>query len=103
MRRSMNRRDLLKSVAAVAGGLSVSGLKFSPFPTHDSRSNRTKEGVLKLNANENPYGPSDKARAALIEAISIGHQYPIPFVRQLEREIAHHEGVTTEHVLIGAG
>jgi len=57
----------------------------------------------RLLANENPFGPSEKARKAIIDAIGTSYQYPFIAVKQFQQMIADKEGVTKEHILLGAG
>ena len=112
----MNRRTWLKSSALLAGGLSVlptglTALANSPVVTKlDFQP--SEEAVLldgppqlkaRLLANENPFGPSDKAKQAMLDAVATSYQYPAGYVRQLAQQIAANEGVTPEHILVDAG
>jgi histidinol-phosphate aminotransferase len=60
--------------------------------------------LVKLNTNENPYGPSPKAleamRGEVGEALRL---YPDPNAEQLKAAIAEHCGVTTAEVFVGNG
>ncbi len=58
--------------------------------------------IIKLDANENPYGPSPAALAALasIDTIPI---YPDPEARKLRSLLSEYAGVGAEHILVGAG
>ena len=58
--------------------------------------------LVKLDANENPYGPSPGALAALasLDTVSI---YPDPEARKLRELLAGYVGVSAEHILVGAG
>ena len=58
---------------------------------------------VRLSANENPYGPSPAARAALAEAAASGHRYAYRAALELTAELAQREGVRPEQVLVGAG
>jgi histidinol-phosphate aminotransferase len=58
--------------------------------------------LAKLDGNENPYGPSPKAMAALI-GLSTAHLYPDPWQRELRRALAHGLGVDEGHIVCGAG
>ena len=102
----MNRRDWIKKSGA-AGALTLLGgstiaatftpeekLKFNPRPLAEP---------IQLNFNENPFGPSEKARKAMTEAFDIGCRYPSSYVRELRELIAKKEGVTKEHIVIGGG
>lgn len=58
--------------------------------------------VSKLDANENPYGPSPLALEALRSVDSI-HRYPDPLAADLREAVAAYAGVRSSMVLIGAG
>ena len=60
------------------------------------------EGIIKVDANESPYGPSPKALDALADYRSY-HIYPDPEQRRLRRVLADYVGVTPDMVLPGAG
>ncbi len=60
-------------------------------------------GKIRLNANENPYGPSENAKKAMIESMSEANRYPRDLIGKLQEAIATREGLTPEHVLITAG
>jgi len=57
----------------------------------------------RLNSNENPYGPSEKARRAMTEAFDEGCRYPGGQNKKLEELIAKKEGLTPDQVILGAG
>ena len=60
------------------------------------------EKLIKLDANENPYGPSPKARAALA-SMAYTHIYPDPGSDALRARLADFTGVPAETLLAGAG
>jgi histidinol-phosphate aminotransferase len=60
------------------------------------------EQIVKLDANENPYGPSPKALAA-IAAYPGYHIYPDPEQRQARRAIAAYLALSEEHIVAGGG
>jgi histidinol-phosphate aminotransferase len=60
------------------------------------------EKLIKLDANENPYGPSPKARAALA-SLAYTHIYPDPEASRLRPMLADYVGVSADHILVGAG
>jgi histidinol-phosphate aminotransferase len=53
--------------------------------------------------NENPYGPSPAARAAISETIAGACRYPDDEITQLQELLARIEGVSTDHIVIGTG
>jgi len=60
------------------------------------------EKLVKLDANENPYGPSPRARAALAE-LPYMHIYPDPAAGRLREVLSEYVGVSASHILAGAG
>jgi histidinol-phosphate aminotransferase len=74
-----------------------------PFEVLSEQLGRPPEQIVKLDANENPYGPSPKALKALAALDSIAHIYPDPEARHLREKLADYTGVPVEHILAGAG
>ncbi len=62
-----------------------------------------KSEVLKLSANESPYGPSDKARAAFARSVATLHRYPGTDHAELRAAIAEVHGLDAERVICGVG
>ena len=60
------------------------------------------EAIVKLDGNENPYGPSPRALAALSGALP-AHRYPDPEQRRLRAALARRHGVPPECIVAGAG
>ncbi len=58
--------------------------------------------IVKLDGNENPYGPSPRALAVLAAPYA-AHRYPDPDQRRLRTALASHLGVPLANVLAGAG
>jgi len=58
--------------------------------------------VVKLDGNENPYGPSPRVVDALARFDGY-HRYPDPEQRRLREALAEYAGVGPEHVVAGAG
>ena len=59
--------------------------------------------LAKLNANENPYGPSPKVVQAISGSASMGNRYGHGDAATLIRMIAEKEGVTPDHIMMGPG
>ena len=60
--------------------------------------------LVKLNTNENPYGPSPKALAAMQAEINDNLRlYPDPNSDLLKQEVAQYYGVKTDQVFLGNG
>lgn len=73
-----------------------------PFEVLSRKLNRTPDQIVKLDANENPYGPSPKARAALANAPFI-HIYPDPDSTSLREALSRFTAMPIERLMAGAG
>lgn len=60
------------------------------------------EQLIKLDANENPYGPTPRAAQALRE-FSEYHRYPDPTCRRLRQAIGEFIGVDPSYIVVGNG
>ena len=119
----MNRKDWLKSSGTLlAGGLSALSTGFVPRVKslgeikRDITSTRRfisdeeyariapmQELKARLNANENPWGPSSAAKESIIESIELGNRYSFGPLRELANKIIEHEGITEDQILMAAG
>ena len=59
-------------------------------------------GILKLDANENVYGPSPRAKAALA-SFNDAHIYPDSYQTKLRKALAVYTGVSADHIVAGSG
>jgi histidinol-phosphate aminotransferase len=73
-----------------------------PFEVLSQRLNRAPEAIVKLDANENPYGPSPKVREALANAAFL-NIYPDPDNTFLREALAKFTGLPKERLFPGAG
>jgi histidinol-phosphate aminotransferase len=73
-----------------------------PFEVVSQRLGRAPSEIIKLDANENPYGPSPRVRAALAN-LQWPHIYPDPESTALRAALALDTGVPAQHLLAGAG
>lgn len=122
MGNTLSRRALLKRGALLAGGLPFAGsllnkaaagpLIVSPTSFHsfpevwNERDYLLDEAVpmkARLSANENPFGPSDKAKKAIQEALPTSYQYPFRSMGDLVDKIADFEKVPKESILLASG
>ena len=60
-------------------------------------------GVAKLNANENPYGPSPKALKAMVEASAHGAYYVRKSAQRLREMIAERHDLSPDYVVLSSG
>ena len=73
-----------------------------PFEVLSERVERDPAAIIKLDANENPYGMSPRAREALAN-LPYGHIYPDPESRALRAALSRFTGAPAENLLAGAG
>ena len=77
-------------------------IPIEPFEILSARSGRDPSQIVKLDANENPYGPLPVVREAL-GTLDFPHIYPDPESRALRKSLAAFTGVDEEYLLAGAG
>lgn len=107
----MNRRNWLKaslgiSSAAILTPALINELMARPMNSIERnyfQALQIPKLKIRLNANENPYGPSDKARAMAAELLTQGNRYPLGVAEELKEMIAAKEGVSPDHIALGAG
>jgi histidinol-phosphate aminotransferase len=73
-----------------------------PFEVLSERIGRDPSQIIKLDANENPYGPLPVVREAL-GRLEFPHIYPDPESRALRKSLEGFMGVPSEYLLAGAG
>lgn len=73
-----------------------------PFEVLSEELDRPVAEIIKLDANENPYGPLPVVKDALSE-LAYPHIYPDPESRQLRKALAEFHHVPVENILVGAG
>jgi histidinol-phosphate aminotransferase len=60
-------------------------------------------GAIRLNGNENAYGPLPSAMKAMQRALLEGNRYPFGRYEPLAESVATHLGVKAEQIVMGAG
>ena len=101
MSNDFTRRDLLKSSGLILGtGILAPQLVFPDVSKPTPSSNA--EPLVRLSLNENPYGPSPNvARAVQRELGRLSRYADEPLARQLAEQIAEHEHLPLEQVVLG--
>jgi histidinol-phosphate aminotransferase len=64
---------------------------------------KAKSDVVKLNFNENPYGPSKRVQEAMNSTFENVCRYPFSDLKELVRNIAAKEGVPEDHIVVTGG
>ena len=107
----LSRRDWIKSTLALTTGMTLTSgmaasLMAAPVSKAEGEFFKTPKPTLKkirLDSNENPYGPSQKVKDAIIKILPEINRYPITEMDDLKLLIANKEGVTPDHIHVGAG
>ena len=73
-----------------------------PFEVLSQQLGRKPGDIVKLDANENPYGPSPRVAEVLAEAPYM-HIYPDPESRELRAGLAKYTGVPADYLMVGHG
>jgi len=73
-----------------------------PFEVLSQQLGRHADELIKLDANENPYGPSPRVAEALAKARYL-HIYPDPESRELRAALADYTGLEPKYLLAGLG
>ncbi len=73
-----------------------------PFEVLSEKLGRKMEDIVKLDANENPYGPASAVKQSLADLKNV-NIYPDPESRKLRAMLAEFTGVDQDLLLVGAG
>lgn len=73
-----------------------------PFDVLSEQYGLPPEQIIKLDANENPYGPSPQAAMALAR-YPFPHIYPDPEARDLRRALSRYTGLPADYLQVGNG
>lgn len=106
-----NRREWLKKALMASAVLPIGsslGERLMAAPISEAErkfmNGAAAKGIkVRLSSNENPYGPSARARDAMAEIVQETNRYPFQVAIEFKEILAKHEGVTPDHVLVGAG
>lgn len=110
METPLSRRNWFKSTFAIGAGLALTGsvvsrLEAAPMSRAEREFFAMKGGGAKvrLNSNENPYGPSKKAREAVVQILNEANRYQFETQEALRKKIAERENIDPSYILFGAG
>jgi histidinol-phosphate aminotransferase len=98
---SVSRRRFTGALGAAVGS-TVVGLPL-PRAAAASLSRGEPSDLVQLNSNENPYGPSDAALAALTRAQAVASRYPDASEDELVLAVARRHEVAPERIVLGCG
>jgi histidinol-phosphate aminotransferase len=104
--KGLSRRDWLKRTSLGSGMalLGSTGIVSTLSAEEIKKYNpRPLAGPIRLGSNENPYGPSESMRKAMIAAFDNGCRYPWGYNAPLVKMIAQKEGVPEDYIVLTAG
>jgi histidinol-phosphate aminotransferase len=93
----LTRRAALIGAAAFLAPIPSNIFAATPSASAD------KSGLIKLDGNENPYGPSPAARRAILASAGDAPRYADETITTLTNQLAAHEGVPASQIVIGTG
>ena len=99
----INRRNWLKQLGIGVSGIGLAKLNTFASPTADFFESMVGDATINLNSNENPYGPSPLARAAMTKSINSSNRYNWQLTTDLVEALAKKNKVSAENILLGAG
>lgn len=100
----MNRRNWLLQSSLALTGLSIFPFTGFAAPAPPLPEAGYKPGdPIRLNCNENPYGPSPAAQMAMAQSVKISNRYQWDTIGKLMAAIAAKNGAIEDNVLMGAG
>jgi histidinol-phosphate aminotransferase len=99
------RRDLLRQfgVALTSAGLLPAPGEASLLPAQPAAGTGSSAKPIRLDRNESPYGPCEKANEAMRNAIGDANRYPGQELEDLRSTIATLNGVGSEQITLGCG
>ena len=96
-----SRREWFKSSIGLGGLMMAPSIltaeeikKYNPRPLSN---------VVKLSSNENPYGPSERVRNAIIDSFEDACRYPYEYILELQKSLANKHNVSPESIVITGG
>lgn len=99
---NIDRRQWLKSIG-LAGTMAF--INPAELLSRDKQVSfgSSKSELIKLNFNENPYGPSKRVRQAINSCFDSVCRYPFSDLKELVQNIAAKEGVTEDYIVVTGG
>lgn len=104
MNLDVTRRDVFRTAGVVLAGTAFTGTAPQIAQAQNMPpSEMAMSNFLRISANENPYGPSESAKKAMMAALDDGWKYPVFESSQLKKLISEREGVPVDHIMVTEG
>lgn len=101
--KNINRRNWLKLSGFAGAAAMVSNANLQANTSFYPNNPSAKEQLIRLSSNENPYGPSQKVRAAMTNAYENVCRYPYGWYKELVGMLAKKHGVSADNIMLTAG
>lgn len=98
-----SRRNWLKKTTLGIVGIGIIPFESFAIPTTENFIEEENENLIRLQSNENPYGPSKLAKNAMSNSINASNRYNWNMLNQLIEKIAQKHSLTYQNILLGAG
>ncbi len=99
----VSRRRFVHVAGGLASALATLPLAAEAWRSPEPAKEITVSGPVRLDSNENPYGPSAKVLESMREALTTANRYPRSEYAPLVQRIAALHNVAPERVLVGCG
>jgi histidinol-phosphate aminotransferase len=99
----LSRRRFVHVAGGLASALAALPLRAEALRSIGEAHSEAANGPIRLDSNENPYGPSPKVLEAMRTALSTANRYPFGEYRGLAERIAEMHNVQPQQVLLGCG
>jgi histidinol-phosphate aminotransferase len=94
----LSRRRFASALGAALGAAAVPPSLAAAAPPESAAT-----GIIDLSSNENPYGPSPAALAAMTRSQAVAGRYPDAAEKEATETIARLHGVSPDRVVLGCG
>jgi histidinol-phosphate aminotransferase len=102
----LSRRDFARTLTTALGAWALAprlARAGSPAPTLGRPQEVAHPGGVRIDSNENPYGPSQKALEAMTRSQAVSARYPDIQEDKMAEALAKLHGVKSENVILGCG
>src|SRR2546430_12007846 len=100
---ALNRRQWIKASGAALVTAALSSQIRPLRAQHEKERTATRAKLVRISANENPFGPSQAAVMAMMQAMEKACRYPFEEAQELMQLIAAKEGCAPENIVLGVG
>ncbi len=101
-KKGITRREMLRATFGSAASIPL--FLHSVRDTHAGLPfNTRKDKAIRLNLNENPFGPSPRAMLAAMENLHRSNLYAYPAIEKLYGALMHHNDLNKDLIVLGTG